>query len=607
MQLSFWIFVALICFLAFTIGLNMGLHGILSFSSNSVAFGTKELYPDVYPAAMNVRMLARNETIPSIYQQAPVAASQAQKTSTTDILSPSDTIMNVDDLMAKALSSESYQALVKSKYEKLKADRNSPISSYISESNPIPILLMTCNRPELLQLTINSISSVRGISKSSILVSQDGSNADVKRIISNNNLVSVQNLEGINLRGAPLDGAQRIARHYKYSIDKLFDRFPQAPAVIIVEDDLLFSPDFYEYFIHAIPALEMDPSLFLISAWNDNGFKEKVRDPFSLRRTEFFPGLGWLLPRQVYDNELRSTWPKEHWDHWLRSHNVHKGREIVYPQVPRSYHNGIKGTFMNLDTHNKYFRDIAYNQEPSISWSKHQAEANALPSTIYVDSETYEMRVKLLIESCQHVATLSELSSLKDKGKILCIWIRVNPDPEVREFQPIGEFFGIWHEHPRGSHRGLHEFYWESNYILLLNTYPTRNIENYQHLMPATTSTFPLHDFNKHMLEKLRSKSTPYEIYASSAADVSCDRVCRDHGKRCQQDLIPMINTCAELKKHFPCRDCSVSFGLDQPAFVNPSAPRESLPGMCLINSQPEASICGSSHPVTMRICPCVV
>jgi alpha-1,3-mannosyl-glycoprotein beta-1,2-N-acetylglucosaminyltransferase len=64
-----------------------------------------------------------------------------------------------------------------------------------------------------------------------------------------------------------------------------------------VEDDLLFSPDFYQYFVSTSPVLDEDSSVLLISAWNDNGFKGLVADPFELRRTDYFPGLGWLLPR----------------------------------------------------------------------------------------------------------------------------------------------------------------------------------------------------------------------------------------------------------------------------------------------------------------------
>lgn len=147
----------------------------------------------------------------------------------------------------------------------------------------------------------------------------------------------VQNLNGLRLwGGAGSDGASRIAQHYKFALTTGFDKFPQSNAVIIVEDDLLFSPDFYEYLVNVAPVLDADESAFVVSAWNDNGFKSKVREPFAIRRTEFFPGLGWILPRRLYKNELEAKWPKEHWDHWLRSPETHKNRESIYPQVNRT-------------------------------------------------------------------------------------------------------------------------------------------------------------------------------------------------------------------------------------------------------------------------------
>ena len=41
--------------------------------------------------------------------------------------------------------------------------------------------------------------------------------------------------------------------------------------VIIVEDDLDIAPDFFEYFRATYPILKSDPTLWCVSAWNDNG------------------------------------------------------------------------------------------------------------------------------------------------------------------------------------------------------------------------------------------------------------------------------------------------------------------------------------------------
>lgn len=47
--------------------------------------------------------------------------------------------------------------------------------------------------------------------------------------------------------------------------------------MVIVEDDLLFSPDFLEYLEINAPVLERDPTTLVLSAWNDNGYKGRVR------------------------------------------------------------------------------------------------------------------------------------------------------------------------------------------------------------------------------------------------------------------------------------------------------------------------------------------
>ena len=39
----------------------------------------------------------------------------------------------------------------------------------------------------------------------------------------------------------------RISKHYIFSLEETFKRFPNADKAIIVEEDLLVSPDFFRY------------------------------------------------------------------------------------------------------------------------------------------------------------------------------------------------------------------------------------------------------------------------------------------------------------------------------------------------------------------------
>lgn len=129
-------------------------------------------------------------------------------------------------------------------------------------------------------------------------------------------------------------GYFKIARHYLWGLKQIFRTFNHT-AVIIVEgqsycvtrmkeprplrflfycypDDLDIAPDFYSYFAATYDLLLKDPTLWCVSAWNDNG-KAKLVDTENgspiLYRSDFFPGLGWMITKNLWE-ELEPKWPK---------------------------------------------------------------------------------------------------------------------------------------------------------------------------------------------------------------------------------------------------------------------------------------------------------
>jgi hypothetical protein len=137
-----------------------------------------------------------------------------------------------------------------------------------------------------------------------------------------------------------LEGGQQIAQHYGWSLTTGMAHFAPAPALIVLEDDLTPSPDFMEWFTSAGVVMESDPSLWCVSAWNDNGFRDVAVDALGVRRTIFFPGLGWLLSRQMWEQEFAAKWPSDHWDWFVRSSTIRANRECVVPEMPRVFHAG---------------------------------------------------------------------------------------------------------------------------------------------------------------------------------------------------------------------------------------------------------------------------
>ena len=65
--------------------------------------------------------------------------------------------------------------------------------------------------------------------------------------------------------------------------------------MIIIEEDLDVSLDFFYYFSQTLPLMDSDPSLYCVSAWNDQGYDHSCQDPALLYRVETMPGLGWWV------------------------------------------------------------------------------------------------------------------------------------------------------------------------------------------------------------------------------------------------------------------------------------------------------------------------
>lgn len=200
----------------------------------------------------------------------------------------------------------------------------------------------------------------------------------------------------------------------------------------------------------------------------------------------------------------------------------------------------------------------------------------------------------------------------------MCVWIDVDPLSERSPppFEPVARFFGLWHEHRRGSHRGMHEFYWEGNYVLLINTHSSSSggrsrdradpILSYGYLRPPAVAVISPTAFDKGLLLEARRRRTQLDVHKAPAAGMTCDAVCQAAGKSCNAEHLQLLNSCEVMREQFGCSGgCRTSKGADQPAFVSPDAPREYGPGECVVNGRPEESSCAASHHATVRLCAC--
>lgn len=126
---------------------------------------------------------------------------------------------------------------------------------------------------------------------------------------------------------------------------------------------LQVAPDFFAYFRALLPLLKSDPSLWCVSAWNDNG-RDGYVDPAKadlLYRTDFFPGLGWMLLKEVWE-ELEPKWPAAFWDDWMREPAQRRNRACIRPEISRTLTFGRQGVSLG-QFFDKYLRYIKLNTE----------------------------------------------------------------------------------------------------------------------------------------------------------------------------------------------------------------------------------------------------
>lgn len=173
---------------------------------------------------------------------------------------------------------------------------DSATTRYLETHTSFPVVLLCYNREQELKTTLESLLSVRGVRKEDVIAVQDGTKLEVAQVLEKNDIFYLQRPEEpktippIREKKKKIEPGDKIARHYGYALHKAFEHFFDAPGIVIIEDDFLFSPDFMEFFVSVAPTIEVDPSLWLASAWNDNGFEGVVKDLEAVRRTDHFPG-----------------------------------------------------------------------------------------------------------------------------------------------------------------------------------------------------------------------------------------------------------------------------------------------------------------------------
>ncbi|KAM1106819.1 hypothetical protein ACFX2B_003612 [Malus domestica] len=309
------------------------------------------------------------------------------------------------------------------------------------DKNQVPVaavVIMACNRADYLERTVKSVLKYQSsvASKFPLFVSQDGSHPAVKqKALSYDQLTYMQHLdyEPVHAeRPGELIAYYKIARHYKWALDGLFYKH-KFSRVIILEDDMEIAPDFFDYFEAAAALLDKDKSIMAVSSWNDNGQKQFVHDPKILYRSDFYPGLGWMLARSTWD-ELSPKWLQEN----------HKGRQFIRPEVCRTYNFGEHGSSLG-QFFKQYLEPIKLNDVP-VDWKSMDLS--------YLMEDKYLKHFADIVKKAKPIHGSDLVLKARNIGGDVRIQYNDQPD-----FEYIAGQFGIFEEWkdgvPRTAYKGI--------------------------------------------------------------------------------------------------------------------------------------------------------
>ncbi|XP_027235709.2 protein O-linked-mannose beta-1,2-N-acetylglucosaminyltransferase 1 [Penaeus vannamei] len=229
----------------------------------------------------------------------------------------------------------------------------------------IPLAMLTAVKPFNFYRQLLNVLETPGAAQTPILVLVDGFQREI---------ISLTKLFGLDVlvhRPQGEKGSSTLLNmHFRFSVHNVFNFFPGAKKAIILEDDLLLSPDFLSFFQQTAWLLDEDPTIASVNAFSINSFPEVASDPTVLRRVELVPQFGWLVRRE-WAEEVYEAWVPERetadWDWWLFKEVPRKQRDTLVPEVSRVIHAGSSGAHVTGYAQENTFNHMVYNEDPYVT------------------------------------------------------------------------------------------------------------------------------------------------------------------------------------------------------------------------------------------------
>ena len=220
----------------------------------------------------------------------------------------------------------------------------------------LPILMPVCGRPHYLRQVLAALSRVKGIGQATLVVSQDGENPEVSALIAGITFAPVIHLRHtrpcMGLLAFFWDGLHAASTNIHFLLAFAFGP-ARAEGAIVLEDDIVPSPDFLAYFEWAFSRVLCDTRVLTVTGFNlhSRPWPEKGFDPgdYPLAMVanreggrDKFTGWSWVITRANWER-IRGAWSFRSWDIGLDALQRRLALVSYKPVLARARNIGMQG------------------------------------------------------------------------------------------------------------------------------------------------------------------------------------------------------------------------------------------------------------------------
>ncbi|KAK5576173.1 hypothetical protein RB653_007314 [Dictyostelium firmibasis] len=516
---------------------------------------------------------------------------------------------------------------------KFRIKKNSDITMNIDKlyDHP-PIAIVTSNKPKHLDRLLANLINNCNANIDRIKVFNDGKS--VSTILSKYNVTdelriskrsSTQQQENSNTNTVALSNEEKqyyMNSHYKEIFSYMFNN-ESYDKVIFLEEDLIMSPDSLEYFNHLSKLMNYDPSIFGISAWNDNGFKWNVEqarsnydNKFSFLRQDHFGGLGFLISKDIYKKRIEPNWQIESTTPWdvIVQKSMRSGDSCIFPEIPRSQHAPLL---------ERNYDSIFKDQPEKDGWGNYNFYLPKITTihTYHMNlskylSHEYDQQVKKRIMRATEVDTLNSLPMMYSTSNRFVFYVpsKSNDDPRwdtiINKLQMVGRGNG---GAVRGIYKGVVETTFFGKRVYLVGTYSPFYSQQQRNKSPRILfNDFPKEEFDSAITDPLTNtmlfrtdKDLSLDITLAEKG-YSCKDFCEKHKVSClESDMMLLTDSTIvllQLEQH--CSEVNYVPNNNTDTFY----PIKDKDGVCWTTNQYSKLSCTSKSPKkseASRICIC--